>query len=192
MIGNLIAHIRRFCPLSEADAEILRTRLHPIRVDKKELLLREGQVCRVNYFVVEGCLRLFFVNDKGVEKTTQFALEHWWIADYLSFEKQTPSEFFIESIEPCWLIPVDLATQEALAAEITAFGHYYRTVLQRAYGASQKRVKFMSELSREDAYFNFIKAYPEFVQRIPQYMLASFLGFTPEYLSELRKKSAGG
>ncbi|WP_223815814.1 hypothetical protein [Adhaeribacter rhizoryzae] len=65
---------------------------------------------------------------------------------------------------------------------------YFRMIYQRAYAASQMRIKYLYDLSREELFYHFLDHYPDFVQRIPQYLLASFLGFTPEYLSEIRSK----
>jgi hypothetical protein len=66
---------------------------------------------------------------------------------------------------------------------------YFRFVYQRAFGAMQMRIKYLYDFTKEEIFLHFIQHFPEFVQRIPQHLLASFLGFTPEYLSEIRKKT---
>jgi CRP-like cAMP-binding protein len=156
---------------------------------KKQNLLEEGKVCKANYFVTEGCLRMFFVNEKGVEQTVQFALENWWLADYNSFTAQKPSGFYIQAVEPTAVLTLDYNAQEELLKAYPQMERYFRLVHQRAHAAFQFRIKMLYGSSREENYRLFISSYPAFVQRIPQYLLASFLGFTPEYLSELRKRN---
>ncbi len=158
------------------------------QTEKKEYLFKEGQICPANYFVAKGCYRLYFINDKGVENIVQFAIENWWIADYMSLEKQIPSPFSLQSLESGELLVLEKQVQEELLEKVPKLERYFRIVAQRANGASQIRIKYISELSGEERYFQFAESFPEFVQRIPQYMLASYLGFTPEFLSKLRAK----
>lgn len=131
---------------------------------------------------------MFFVNEKGVEQTTQFAIENWWMSDYLSFERGQPSDFSIQAVEKTEVLSIDHFSQEALLKDFPFMERYFRLVMQHAYAASQYRIKYLYGLSREELYHHFNRHFPEFVQRVPQYLLASFLGFTPEYLSEIRAK----
>lgn len=182
-------HIEKLLGCALPDYDGIARFFEPVELRKKENLLVEGKVCRANYFVVQGCLRMFFVNEKGVEQTVQFALEHWWLADYTSFSSQSPSGFYIQAVERTQVFSLTHAAQEALLQEHPQMERYFRLIHQRAHAAAQFRIKMLYGNSREELYHNFITRYPEFVQRIPQYLLASFLGFTPEYLSELRKRS---
>ncbi len=131
---------------------------------------------------------MFFINEKGVEQTTQFAIENWWIADYMSYQSQGASDFCIQTVEKSDLMVIDFHEQERLMMDFPAMERYFRMVYQKANAASQMRVKFMYDYSKEDQYRHFTNSFPEFTQRIPQYLLASYLNFTPEYLSEIRKK----
>jgi len=188
MTENLRAHINKFTKISEQQLSEILTYFKVIEVSKKENILNEGKICRSNYFVNKGCLRLFFINEKGVEQTIQFALENWWLADYTSFSSQTASDFYIQAVEKSQILTLDFDVQEVLLQNFPQMERYFRLVHQRAHAASQFRIKTLYALSREELYNLFNKRYPEFVQRIPQYLLASFLGFTPEYLSEIRNK----
>lgn len=186
--SNLIRHILNFVPLSEEDIKSIQKLVKAKSIKKKDFLLKEGQVCDAIYFVAKGCLRLFFTNEKGTEQITQFALENWWMSDYTSFDRSTASQFNIQAIEHSEICVLSRSLQEELVKKIPVLEKYFRLMLQKAFAASQIRIKYLYELSKEDSYHQFISFYPEFVQRIPQYMLASYLGFTPEYLSELRTK----
>jgi len=188
MSTPLINHIKQFIDLDEHEEQILLAGTQRQSVKKKEYLLKEGQVCKANYFVEKGCLRIFFIGEKGEEQTAYFAIENWWISDYASLLSQSPSSFYIQSVEASEVIVFPYAHQEALSKGIPQTERYFRILMQKAYGASQMRIKYLYSLSREEMYRHFQRQYPDFVNRIPQYMLASFLGFTPEYLSEIRKK----
>ncbi|UAY51851.1 Crp/Fnr family transcriptional regulator [Ferruginibacter albus] len=188
MFQKLKDHIARFVEIDEKDyAEVLEY-FTIINVSKKQNLLTEGKICKSNYFVSKGCLRMFFINDKGIEQTIQFALENWWLADYTSFSSQQPSGFYIQAVEKCEIITLDFSRQEELLQRFPQMERYFRLIHQRAHSAFQFRIKFLYDLSREELYNDFSRSFPEFVQRIPQYLLASYLGFTPEYLSEIRNK----
>src|SRR5205085_6507417 len=94
-----------------------------------------------NYFVSKGCLRLFFINEKGVEQTVQFALENWWLADYTSFSSQQPSEFYIQAVEASQVLALDFLSQEKMLQRFPQMERYFRLVHQRAHAASQFRIK---------------------------------------------------
>ena len=185
---DFIAHIRQYVELSEQEIEILERYVEPVELKRREFLVTEGQVCRCNYFVEKGCLRMFHINGKMVEQTTQFALETWWLSDYFSFLKQKPSGYSIQAIEKSLIVAIDYQRQDELFAELPKLESYFRIMMQRALAASQLRVKLIYEFSKEEMYTHFVTSYPQFFQRVPQYMIASYLGLTPEYLSELRKR----
>jgi CRP-like cAMP-binding protein len=158
------------------------------KVRRKHNLLSEGEVCKYNYFVITGCLRKFFINEKGVEQTTDFAIENWWITDNVAYERRTVSEFFIQAVENSQVLMIDYASQEKMLARFPNMERYFRFIYQRAYASSQMRMKYLYSLSKEQFYLHFIESHPDFAQRVPQYLLASYLGLTPEYLSEIRNK----
>jgi len=185
---GFISHIKKYVSLSAQDIAMLESYFQPLELKKKAFLLTEGQVCRCNYFVESGCLRMFYQNNKMQEQTTQFALETWWLSDYFSFAKQKPSEYSIQAVEKSVVLAVDFQQQEKLFAEVPQMERYFRIMMQRALAASQLRIKLIYQLSKEEMYNHFSTSFPQFLQRVPQYMLASYLGLTPEYLSELRKR----
>jgi len=181
-------HIGKFTTLSDADFEEVLGFFTVHEVAKKETLMEEGQLCRYHYFVLEGMLRQFFVNEKGTEQTTEFALETWWLTDNIAYEHQLASSFSIQAVERSRILRISRENQEQLLQQFPQMERYFRFVYQRAYAAAQMRVKYLFSRSKEDFYRDMVRKYPEFVQRVPQYLIASFLGFTPEYLSEIRKK----
>lgn len=185
---NLIEHIQKFVLLSDEDIFLLRNELQVVPVKKKEHLLQQGELCQASYFVSRGCLRMYYLKDSGTEQITQFAIENWWLTDHMALITGEPSSFSIQAVEDTEIISWNNASAEELFQKIPSLERYFRLVLQRAYAASQFRIKFLYGFTREELYHHFSSHFPDFVQRVPQYMLASYLGFTPEYLSEIRKK----
>ena len=188
MYPNFLGHIRKYVELDEISAARLNSYLIPRKLKRKEFLLKEGQICRSMYFVEKGCLRMYFIDDKLNEQITHFALEHWWMADHFSFLDNKPSPYFIQTIEKSEILEISASSFEAMLRELPQMERYFRIVMQRAVAAAQLRNKYMYEMSKEEFYQHFSTSFPEFVQRVPQYMIASYLGLTPQYVSELRKK----
>ena len=156
--------------------------------DKKQNLMEEGEFCDSHFFVEQGCIRKFFLKDNGAEQTTEFAIANWWITDTFAFERKLQTTFHIQAVEPSAVLRISHDNRKALLAAHPIMERYFRMIYQRSYAASERRIRYLYEFSREELYLHFEKNYPQFVQRIPQYLLASFLGFTPEYLSEIRGK----
>lgn len=187
-VDALANHINRFSAIGVDGKKILGKHIRFIEVKSKEHLLKVGQVCTANHFVVKGCFRMYSYTDKGTEQIIQFGIENWWITDYTSLESKQPSLFNIQALERGIVGVLDRREQDELFIQLPGLERYFRYVLQRAYAATLMRVHFIFSESGEQRYRNFNSSFPEFVQRIPQYMLASYLGFTPEFLSKIRSK----
>lgn len=181
-------HLEKFIEINEEDFDTISAFFKTATVRKKENLLIEGALCKSHFFVVEGCLRKFFINDKGVEQTTEFAIENWWITDNIAYEHRLATPFYIQAVENSKILILDREDQDQLLEKVPKMERYFRFIYQRAYAASQMRIKYLYDFTKEEFYEQLCKNQPEFVQRIPQYLIASFLGFSPEYLSEIRKK----
>ncbi len=188
MPDKLLQHIRKYIDLSASDELVINKYINTVHLKKKEFLLLEGNICKDLYFVEKGCLRMFFINKKDSEQITQFAQEGWWLSDYMSFMNNTSSNYYIQSIEKTEIVFISNPRFEELLKELPKIERYFRIVMQKATAAAQHRSKLMYEMSKEEFYVHFSTSFPEFMQRVPQYMIASYLGLTPEYMSELRKK----
>jgi CRP-like cAMP-binding protein len=186
LISPLIAHVRKYVALDEEQAAVLAGHIRHKQIRKKEFLLKEGQVCTANYFVLKGCLRMYFIREDGVEQITQFAIENWWITDFQSLDWQQPSRFYIQSIEASSLAVLDRAALAPLCDRLPQMDRYLRLIVQRAFAAAQQHRFYSQADSSEERYLRFTTGFPEFIQRIPQYMVASYLGFTPEFISKLK------
>jgi len=188
MYPELLAHIKRFVPLSSDEEQSLCDKLEPKTLKKKEFLLQPGKLCPGNYFVAKGCLRLYFVNDKLNEQIIQFAIENWWMADHDSLSNKQPSQCYIQAVEPCELLLLTEKNRVLLFEQIPKLESYLGIIMQKAFVAAQRRIGFIFNQTEEERYRHFAKLFPGFLQRVPQYMLASYLGFTPQFLSRIRAK----
>src|SRR5690349_6370678 len=187
-LDTLSNHIKRFTELTSSEKSLLSEYVQFTEVKNKGYVLKAGQICKANHFVVKGCFRMYSHTDKGTEQIIQFGIDNWWIADYTSLDSQQPSLFNVQALEPGVVGSPDRNVQDDLFKRIPQLERYFRHVLQRAYAATLMRVHFIFSESGEERYHHFNTSFPEFVQRIPQYMLASYLGFTPEFLSKIRAK----
>jgi CRP-like cAMP-binding protein len=187
-VEPLIRHIHHQLLLTTEEQQQVIRHFTRINVAKRAIILKEGSYCRDLFFVEKGCLRLYFIDEKGREQITHFAIENWWLTDYLAFDTANTAAFSIQAVENCTLLQISREQLDNLTQAVPLMDRYFRLNLQRAFGAAQRRIMMMYEKSKEDYFYEFNEKHPEFVQRVPQYMLASFLGLTPEYLSELRKK----
>lgn len=189
MLHPFHAHINKFVNVDEEKFAAILSYFQIQDLKKKENLLIEGQICKANYFVLKGILRKFFINEKGVEQTTEFAIENWWMTETFSYINKTPTSFYIQAVEKAQILVIDHQSHDKMLESHPEMEKYFRLVYQKAYAATQMRIKFLYEHSSEALYNYFRKSQPDFLQRVPQYLIASYLGFTPEYLSEIRKKN---
>jgi len=185
---HLINHIRQYCDVEEEKLGLFKSFFEKRTYRKKDMLLTEGQRCHEKFFIVRGCVHLYYLKQNGIEQTTDFAMENWWTSDFMAFQTGSSSQFSIRAIENTDVLCITSENQRKLLNNIPELNAYFHLIFQRAYAASQVRFRLLYEFSKEELYRDFIQHFPGFVQRIPQYLLASFLGFTPEYLSEIRKK----
>ncbi|UYZ63093.1 Crp/Fnr family transcriptional regulator [Hymenobacter weizhouensis] len=186
--ANIAARVR----LSEADFACFRQFVKPLAVPKRQFFLLEGDECTRFGFVVRGCLRSYSIDDKGEEHTMQFAPEDWWISDPYSFLTGRPSTLTIDALEDTELWVITASDMEKVYAAAPVFERFMRLLIQSRYIALQERVNAALRESAAQKYDNFLRKYPTLVQRVPQHLIASYLGIKPESLSRVRRLSRRG
>ncbi len=186
----LLENIKRYIKLEPADEQQFTAIVRKTRLKKRQFLVQPGFVCQSQSYVLKGALRSYFVNAEGQEHTIQFAIEDWFISDFSSYISQSPASLFVEALEDSVILQIDYENVEQLCANNAKFEHFFRVVAQKSFAFSQRRVLSNLGLSAEERYLEFAGMYPQIVQRVPQYALASYLGMTPEFLSKLKSKLA--
>jgi CRP-like cAMP-binding protein len=190
MYELLYKKITELISISEEEFNFCKTLFLPKKLRKKQYLLQEGDVCKYNAFVSKGLLRSYTIDNKGTEHILQFAFEGWWIGDIYSFLTEKPSLFNIEALEECELLLLTKPSMELLLEKIPAFERYFRILIQNNLIATQKRLMGTLSESAEEKYTNLINNFPGCLQRVPQHMIASYLGITRETLSRIRSQIA--
>ena len=174
--------------LTEEEKEISKSFFIPKKLRKKQYLLQEGDPCKYVAFVEKGMLRSYTINDKGSEHITQFAFEGWWIADQYSFLTGEPSMLTIDALEDSELLLLSKAAEEQLMMKVPKMERYFRILLQNSLIATQRRLISSLSHTAEEKYNELVNSCPTIPQRVPQHMMASYLGITPETLSRIRKQ----
>ena len=187
-IELLISYFSNHLKLTQSEENFIRNNFSGKRVKRRQFILQEGEVCRFNTFVVEGCFRMYMVDDKGKEHNLQFAIENWWIGDIGSFHSEQPSKLFIEALEPSFVFQIKREDQLRLFVEYPKFNRIFRVFTENALVSSQKRILQNISSTAEERYLDFIDRYPFFFNRISNVQIASYLGVTPEFRSTIRKK----
>ena len=188
MSHSLLDHIEKFISLTlDSSLEIVEY-FDRLEVGKKEILLPANHLCDHLFFVETGCVHAFFVDQRGVEKSIQFALENWWISDFQAFYKKKVTDATIQAVEDSIIWSISREKYTALLSDHPEMESYFRQMYEIGYGAVITRLKYLFNYSKEEIFYNFSEQFPYFVQRVPQYILATYLGLTPEYLSKLRAK----
>ncbi|RBL90982.1 hypothetical protein DF182_25765 [Chitinophaga flava] len=155
----------------------------------RQYLLQQGDICRHESFLCKGFLRSFYVDDQGDEHTLHFALEDWWIADLQSFIRQEPATRSIIAMEPVTVLQIEKHTREELLKEVPALERFWRILNENACASQDERILNNITLTGAERYAQLLKKYPSIDQRMPLKHIASYLGITPVFLSQIRKSN---
>ena len=165
-------------------------KLNKKTVEKGEFLLQKGNICHHSFFVETGLLRYYSIDSKGKEHILQFAPENWFVTDRESVFFKQPSLYFIQAVEKSTIYFIENDFFFSLSKDNPAFLEYNNNLLHNHIRHLQKRINLLLSATAEERYLDFIKDYPDLLLRVPQLMIASYLGITPESLSRVRKDLA--
>ena len=192
MFEFLQKKINETISISDEEFEYAKTLFIPKKLRKKRFLLHDGDPCIYTTFVEKGLLRSFRIDDKGNEHILQFGMQGWWVADLYSFLTGEPSEYNIEALEDSELLLITKPSWDKLLHEVPAFEHYFRILIQNNLIATQRRLMGTMSSTAEERYNKLLQEFPDIAQRVPQHMIASYIGVTRETLSRLRSQLASG
>ena len=188
----LLAHISRHISLSAEETEFFTSLFKPRSLASGEFLLREGEVCKYESFVVRGCLKIYYQDEEGYEHVIDFPVEEWWADDLYSLLTQTPSRSNIRAIEDTDVLQIAKANLELLYQRVPKFERFFRILFQNAFIAQREQINLALSAPAEERYLLFMKKKPYAVGRFPQKDIASYLGVTPQFLSSLKRKIGAG
>ena len=187
----LLNSIQTKINLSIEEVETLQSFWKQKRLAKNEYLVRNGEICKYDSFVISGSFKASYIHSEtGKEEILFFAIENWWATDLNSFANQVTSDYNIQALEESVVEQISYQSFEKLLRTIPKMERYFRLILQGYAASIQRRIILSNSHSAEERYENFLKKYPKIAQKIPQYLIASYLGITPEFLSKLRSKKS--
>jgi CRP-like cAMP-binding protein len=184
----LLDYINRVVTLTEEEELKLSSLISSRKLLKGQYFLQQGDVCKFSGFVISGCTKTFYVDEEGQEHVIMFSIEDWWTSDMGSYISQKPADFNVQCLENTELIQFSYENQQEMMQEIPKLERFFRIIIERAFVASQKRIVRNMSMSAKDRYLFFRNEYPKIEQRIPQYLIASYLGITKEFLSKIKSQ----
>ncbi|TDO20841.1 Crp/Fnr family transcriptional regulator [Pedobacter duraquae] len=188
--AKLYENFSRYTLIAESEYARIEDLLVKRYIKKKHVLIERGEVSRYVYFVLNGSVRSYTLDQSGVEHVMQLAFEGHWITDLSSFITQNPGEMIVEAIEDTEVLLLAHHDLQLLFEEIPALEKFFRKLYERAYVSLQKRVTNRESVSAKERYLELIALQPHIAQRIPLIYIASYLGITPESLSRIRNSIA--
>ena len=191
MYDSLIKYFNSYTttPLNEGEIELIENAFESKKFRKRQYFLQEGDVCKYTAFIVKGAMRQYTVDDKGEEHIARLSIENWWVNDRESLMKQIPSIYFIDAWEDTDTLLITKAAFLELIVHIPSLSEWMRNIDVNFAIAAQRRLNAAISLPAEERYHDLEKNYPEFLQRFPQHIIASYLGIKRESLSRIRRRS---
>lgn len=185
-IDALLKYITKFIDLSSKEISTLSNHIKTRTYLKGQYIVQQGDICKYESFVISGCAKTFFIDRDGNEHIVMFAIENWWTADLGSFITQEAADYNVQCLEKTTVAQFSYESLEHLYKEIPPLERFFRIIIQKAFVASQKRIVRNLSLSAKERYLIFRTQYPDIEQRVPQYLIASYLGITKQFLSKIR------
>lgn len=188
MSDLLFRNISQYINISEQDFQQFVKLFELKTFKKKEVVLKEGDYCLFEGFVLNGCFKIYYLNENGFEQTLYFAVEGWWITDIDSFMNNVPSILNIEALEDSEVLMISKKDKEYLYETMPQIEKLFRIMNQKSSVSLQRRILSLTGKTADKRYLEFLEKYPGLEQRITQQQVASYLGITHEFLSKIRKK----
>lgn len=184
----IVNYFEAYVTLSNEEKEWIRTAYRPMHLAKKELLFQQGEICKLEAFVLSGTLRVYHVDARGLEHVLNFALPKWWVGDINSFYNGTPAFQNVQALEDSELLVIDPERKEELFRKIPKLERVFRIVIQKHLASWQNRFLATVSEKAKQRYKNLVERIPMIEQLVPQHQIASYLGILPESLSRLKKR----
>ncbi len=188
MTNKITSYIEKFVKLTEEEKMLFSSCFKEVKIKKRQFIVQPNFTAKHRYYVLNGAFRAYVVADEGQDHTITFAIEDWWITDYNSYIFQQPATMFVVALEDSIVLQLDYEKEEDLKKSNHKFETFFRIIAERGLASQQRRIITNLTQTAEERYANFVAKYPQIIQRVPQYALASYLGMTTEFLSRIRNK----
>ena len=188
MFNNLLSHVEDKISLTEKEKNQITRYFIPKQIRRRRYILQDGDVCKFLIFVESGLLKSFTMTEKGQEHIALFAWEGWWISDFNSFIHREPAILNIDAIEDSEVLLISRESYEQLLTDLPIMERYFRILYQNSLVTKDKRLISSNSDSAESKYLRLAESMPDIIQRVPQHLIASYLGLAPETLSRIKKR----
>ena len=188
MHAALIQEIKKHIDLTTEDEELITTAFRYKKVRRNQVLVQPPDIAIYEHFVVSGCLVQYYLDDNGIQHTLLFAPEGWWTTDLPSFLTGQEAKYHIEALEDSEILIISKQLLDKLLVKIPSLNNFFRVLYQNAVMAQEERLLNVLSTKVEERYLRFIKKYPQLQNRLPQYLIASYLGVTPEFFSKVKAR----
>lgn len=185
---SILNNIARFVELTDDEKQQFTSIIKTTRLKKRQFVIQPGYVSEYRNYIVKGAVRVFYLDDNGKEHTVSIGIEDWYFTDFNSYINKEPATHFAEALEDCVIFQMKYEDIEKLCSNIHAFSQYFRFITEKGLVSARKRVISNISKTSEDRYLEYAQKYPQIVNRVPQYVIASYLGISPEFLSKVRSR----
>ena len=185
---SILNNIARYVELTDDEKEQFTSIIKISRIKKRQFVIQPGYVCEYRNYIVKGAFRVFYMDDNGKEHTVSIGIEDWFFTDFYSYINQQPAIHFAEALEDAIIFQMKYEDVEGLCSKIHALSEYFRFITEKAFASSRKRVIANISKTSEERYLEYAEKYPQIVNRVPQYVIASYLGISAEFLSKIRAR----
>lgn len=189
VLEKLFAHFDDYLPLGKLEKDDLAKRVVERRIKRRQFIFQNGDICQSYTFILEGCVRMYYTDEKGKEHNIQFASENEWISDIGSLHNQVPSRMSIEAIEPSHILQIAREDLWYLYTNYHVIDHNFRVIVEDNFIEMQNRVLQNISSTAYERYASFLEHYPQLSNRLPNIQIASYLGITPEFLSKIKAEN---
>jgi CRP-like cAMP-binding protein len=186
-IEELIRYFSERTTLTDSAKDLIRKAYRLFHLKKKDFLFKDGDQNLYEGFVVNGTLRIFYSDTKGLEHVLYFAFKDWWVGDIASFDTGNPTDLNAQAMEDSYLLIINKVDREKLFAEVPELERVFRIISQKHLIVLQKRFLKNVSSNAEGRYIELIRRHPGIEQLVPQHQIASYLGILPESLSRMKK-----
>lgn len=177
-------HLEKITPVTDEELEYILSHFKRKTLRKHQYVVQAGESVNDDHWVIKGCLKAYYIHE-GKDHIVQFAVEDWWITDYDAYFNQTKAKFNVNCMENCEVLSLSLINREKLCSELHKFEHFFRKKSNAGYVALQKRILSLLSSTPLERYEEFIRMYPDLINRIPKKYIAAYLGVSRETLSRL-------
>ncbi|MEM6830872.1 MAG: Crp/Fnr family transcriptional regulator [Bacteroidota bacterium] len=185
---SILANIERYVKLTEDEKEQFISILKTSRVKKRQFVIQPGYPCEYRHYILEGAFRVFYMDENGKEHTVSIGIEDWFFTDIYSYIYKEPATYFAEALEDSVIFKMRYEDVEQLCANVHSFSQFFRLITEKAFANSRKRIVSNISKTSEERYWEYVESYPQIVNRVPQYVIASYLGMSAEFLSKIRSR----